>query len=308
MNNPGTASAARPLPLIALLGLCMLAPLSALALSGMAPVMPMIGKEFAGTPGADMLVRLMMSGLSAAMIAGALLSGMLASRVGQMRLLMIALSLYALSGAAIFFLDNLHVMVACRMIQGVANAAAGVLVMALITTRVPPHLRDKWLGFYTVAGTFGVLLLIGAVGALAAEGWRYTFLLFLIALPVALLIYATLPTETGAERAAAVAARAVPAGIPWVLTLFGGAGGRDRHLDFDVYALSPARSGTRFTRNACHADDRGRRICRIVVLRFWLDTPPALGDAGVHWRFRADGTGHCPARQCLQPAIGGRRH
>ncbi len=221
MTTQSSAHAAPPLPLIALLGLCTLAPLSGLAISGMAPVMPMIGKEFAGTPGADMLVRLMMSGLSAAMIVGALLSGMLASRVGQMRLLMVALVLYALSGSAIFFLDNLHVMVACRMIQGVANAAAGVLVMALITTRVPPHLRDKWLGFFTVSGTFGVLLLFGAVGALAAEGWRYTFLLFLIALPVALLIFLTLPAESQEERAATAAARAVPKSIPWTLTLFG---------------------------------------------------------------------------------------
>ncbi len=221
MNSPRTSVAAPPLPLAALLALCALAPLGGLALSGIAPVMPMIGAEFAAVPGADMLVRLMMSGLSAAMIAGALLSGMLASRVGQLRLLMVALVLYATSGAAIYFLDNLHVMVACRMLQGVANAAAGVLAMALITTRVPPHARDKWLGFYTLAGTIGVLVLFGVIGALAESGWRTTFLLFLLALPVALLIALTLPRQSGEERVAAAAAQARSAGIPWVLSLFG---------------------------------------------------------------------------------------
>ena len=164
-----------------------------MALTGIAPVMPMIGAEFANVPNADVLVRLMMSGLSAAMIVGSLLSGMLVSRFGQLRLLVVALSAYALAGALIFLLDNIYIMVACRIIQGAANAAAGVVAMGLITTRVAADRRDKWLGIYLVSGMVGIIVLFSAIGAIASFGWRYTFLLFLLALPLAALLVMFLP-------------------------------------------------------------------------------------------------------------------
>ena len=157
MTTTRVAEAAPPLPLAALLVLCLQAPIGGMALVGMSPVMPLIGQEFSQVAHADVLVRLMMSGLSAAMILGALLSGMLVDRIGKIRLLLVALTIYGLSGAAIFLLDNLYLMVACRLIQGVANAAVGVLAMALIMTRIVPDKRDKWLGFYMVSGTVGAL-------------------------------------------------------------------------------------------------------------------------------------------------------
>ena len=224
MTSAGTANRRDDLPLVALIALLFLAPLSGMALSGMTPVMPLIGKEFAGLANAEILVRLMMSGLSAAMIFGALASGMLANRVGQLRLLLAALMVYAVSGSAIFLLDNLYAMVACRVVQGIANAAAGVLAMALITTRVAPSKRDKWLGFYLVSGTFGVLALFSAIGAIAHFGWRYTFLLFLLALPVALMLALTLPPEAKKDAASTggeTAAVGQKPPIPLALTAFG---------------------------------------------------------------------------------------
>lgn len=215
---------APPLPLAVLLVLCLQAPIGGMALAGMSPVMPMIGEEFSSVANADVLVRLMMSGLSAAMILGALLSGMLVDRIGKIRMLVIALTIYGLSGAAIFLLDNLYLMVACRLIQGVANAAVGVLAMALIMTRIVPEKRDKWLGFYMVSGTVGILLLFSAIGAIAEVGWRYTFLLFLLALPLAVLLALVLKGDDSAPGDAPHGAPSAASAKPpvfWGLAAFG---------------------------------------------------------------------------------------
>lgn len=212
------------LPLAALLVLCLQAPVAAIALTGMSPVMPQIGAEFAAVPNADILVRLMMSGLSAAAIIGSLLSGFLAERFGQMRLLLVALTTYALSGAVIFLLDDIYLMVACRIVQGVANAAVGVVAMALITTRVAADRRDKWLGFYLVSSMAGTIVLFSAIGTIASYGWRYTFLLFLLALPLAVLLAIFLPKELrtqGEERIAEQTALGAPPPVPWALAGFG---------------------------------------------------------------------------------------
>lgn len=212
----------RNLPLITLIALCGMAPLAGLAVSGIAPIMPQITAEFADTPNAGLLVRMMMSGLSAATILGALASGFMASRVGQARLLSLLLVLYVVSGVSIFFLDNLYLMVVARCIQGIANGGAGVLAIALITTRVPAERSNHWLGYYTVTGTVGVIFLMMAVGVIAETGWRNVFLLFLLAVPVALMIGFTFRDGevAGFKQSAETQAAHKASGIPWALTLF----------------------------------------------------------------------------------------
>ena len=224
MTTARVADAAPPLSLPAVLALCLIAPVGGMALAGMSPVMPMIGAEFAKVANAEVLVRLMMSGASAAMILGALLSGVLSERLGQVRLLVWSLTIYGLAGAAIFLLDNLYAMLAFRLVQGVAISAGGVLAMALITTRIVPEKRDKWLGFYMVTGTVGIVMLFSAIGAIAAIGWRYTFLLFLLAMPLALLLALVLPDKASAHSEASPGARDTAAAkppIPWGLAAFG---------------------------------------------------------------------------------------
>lgn len=220
MAEENAAKREQNLPLIACIALCMLAPLSGLAHSGISPIMPQITGHFAAVPGAGVLVRLMATGLSAAMIFGALVSGVLAERLGQLRLLYIALALFALGGAAGFVLDNLYLMVASRIVLGVANATAGVLAMALVTTCVAESARDRWMGFYIVTGNVGSLVFVTAAGALGHIDWRLVFLLHLLALPVALFIGLTFTGQPAASGKANP--RAVKGGgIPWDWTAFG---------------------------------------------------------------------------------------
>jgi MFS family permease len=223
MTSARADGGARHLSLAACLALCTIAPLGGLAVSGIAPIMTLISDEFAGNPQAGMLVRLMMSGVAATTIIGSLAAGVLVARYGQLRLLYVLLALYAVSGAGIFLLDDLYAMVGARLMQGIANGGIGVLAIALITTRIVPDKRDRWLGFYMVAGIFSIMLLFLAIAAMADLGWRYAFLIFLLAVPAGILVALTFRgDEAGAPASEKPApGQPRPGTIPWTMMAYG---------------------------------------------------------------------------------------
>lgn len=212
------------LSIAARLGLLATVPLSGMAQSGLTPILPKLSEHFAAIPNADAVVRLALSGLSFAMIAGALLGGVAGDRFGQRRVLLWCLFAYAIAGSAGFFLDNLYLIIGSRLVLGVANAAAGIMIGALFTTRIGPQTREKWLGFIMVAGTLGAILLFGVVGVVAKLDWRYVFLLHAVAVPIALLVMATLPasdTPVKVARQATPAKSGTPGSLPIGITLIG---------------------------------------------------------------------------------------
>jgi MFS family permease len=213
--------ARQDLPLIACIAICMLGPLSGLAQTALPPVMPRIAEHFSYVANADILVRLMATGLSAALIIGALASGFLAEKFGQLRLLYTCLIIYALTGVASYFIDNLYVLVALRIVLGAVNSAAGVLATALIVTRLAEGKRESWLGYYVVFGSFGSLLWVTLGGVLGAIDWRLIFLLQLAALPAALFLKLTFPAEVQTGQTADEKKAVSGSGIPWAMVLFG---------------------------------------------------------------------------------------
>ena len=217
-----SAPAARAdLPLLACIALCMLGPLSGLVQTALPPVMPRIAEHFSYVANADILVRLMATGLSAALIVGALASGFLAEKFGQLRLLYGCLIIYALTGVASYFIDNLYVLVLLRIVLGAVNSAAGVLATALIVTRMAEGKRESWLGYYIVFGSFGSLLWVTLGGVLGGIDWRLVFLLQLVALPAALFLKLTFPVEANIPPTPAEKQVAAGAGIPWAMVFFG---------------------------------------------------------------------------------------
>lgn len=211
------------LSLAACICLLIVAPLSSLAQGGLTPILPRMSEHFAADPNAEMLVRMMVSGLSFAMILGSLGSGFAAERIGQRRLLLLSLGIFALAGVLGAILSSLYLIVASRLLLGVVTAALGVMTATFIATRVAPASRDRWLGFYVVMGTFGgvvVLMLSGLVGRL---DWRNVFYLHLAAIPVLLLLRATLPADPQHEVAGVTQGAVVAGsgGLPWSLMWFG---------------------------------------------------------------------------------------
>ncbi len=217
----GAGASRQDLSLLACIAICMLAPLSGLVQTALPPVMPRIAEHFSYVPNAEILVRLMATGLSAALIIGALASGFLAEKFGQMRLLYACLIVYALSGIASYFIDNLYLLVVLRIVLGAVNSAAGVVATALIVTRIAEGKRESWLGYYVVIGSFGSLLWVTLAGMLGAIDWRLIFLLQLVALPAALFLKLTFPASAQAAQTSAEKKVVAGARIPWAMVFFG---------------------------------------------------------------------------------------
>lgn len=199
MARPNADSRVTEIGLSARLSILLVAPLSGLAQSGLSPVLPRISEHFAGEPGADTLVRLLVSSVTAAMVFGSLAGGFLADRYGQRRTLIWMLAAFAVVGSSGYVLESLSSLLVSRVLLGVLTAAAGVIVAAIITTRIAEHRRDSWIGYLTVAGTFGAIALLLLAGALGASDWRLVFLLHAIAIPALVLIAILLP-PTGEIR------------------------------------------------------------------------------------------------------------
>src|SRR5262245_44067274 len=105
MSSDRSVAGVQELSLLACIAICTLGTLSGIAQTALPPVLPKISAHFSALPDAGTLTRLMMTGLSAAMIVGALASGFLAERIGQLRLLYVCLTLFALAGLASYFVD-----------------------------------------------------------------------------------------------------------------------------------------------------------------------------------------------------------
>jgi len=152
-----------------------------LGVSSIVPVIPDIGQAHGLDPAHVGLV------IAAFTLPGVFLTpvwGVVADRVGRRVVLLPALLVFAASGAACFFAPDLATLLLLRVVQGAAAAALGVLSGTL--------LGDYFIGpeLAAATGLNAAVLSVGTAGypflggLLGALGWRWPFLLALLAVPL----------------------------------------------------------------------------------------------------------------------------
>ncbi|WCT73991.1 MFS transporter [Sphingomonas naphthae] len=182
--------------------------------SSLVPVLPKISAHFADTPGAGTIVRAMITALGGAMAIGAPIGGLLAERFGERRLLLVALATFALAGIAGMVIDDLWLLLASRIVVGLALATCGVTAIATLANGVPDAERPRWLGFSSMFGNLATLGVMPVAVMLGAMDWRLVFTLHLAALPILLLILTLVPAPPVART---VTARVEGGGFPWAM-------------------------------------------------------------------------------------------
>ena len=94
--------------------------------------------------------------------------GVLGDRYGRRRVLVIGLTVFAVSSAICAFSVNAQMLIAFRAVMGVGGAAVLPITLAIITVVFPPHERGKAIG--TWAGAVGAAVALGPVlGGLLLE-------------------------------------------------------------------------------------------------------------------------------------------
>ncbi|WP_431981456.1 MFS transporter [Streptomyces qinglanensis] len=168
------------------------ATLTLMAAAIIAPGLPAMSEEFAGTPGGGLLVRSVLTITSLTIALSAPVSGLIADRVGGRSLLVSGLVLYAVSGTAGFFASDLYVLLATRAVLGAAVGGIMTAVGATITDWFEGARRASFLGLQQAFASLGGVVFLPLGGILAGVDWRAPFWLYSVSSAVAVLAFVAL--------------------------------------------------------------------------------------------------------------------
>jgi MFS family permease len=177
--------------------------LSVLGAVLIAPVLPQMTDHFAGVPGADVLVPIVLT--VPALIIGltAPFAGFIADRIDRKRVLIIAMVGYTIFGTAPLYLDTLGSIIGSRVLVGLCEAAIMTCCTTLIADYWSGPRRSRYLGLQTLLASVSATVFLGVGGALGSSGWRTPFWLYLVAavlaVPMALLIWQPVVAERTAK-------------------------------------------------------------------------------------------------------------
>ncbi len=119
---------------------------------------------------------------------GTPVSGILADRFGRKQILVPALLLFAFAGVACASSYNFRTLLEMRFLQGIGAAPLESLALTLISDLYAGKALTSAMAFNGSAIGVSLALYPLLSGGLATLGWRYPFLLSLIAIPIGILV------------------------------------------------------------------------------------------------------------------------
>lgn len=162
-----------------------------MGVSSITPILPSVSAHFAITPEqASMLITVFT-------LPGVFLTpvfGILADWYGRRRVLVPVLTLFGIAGTACFFTETFSTLLVLRGLQGIGAASLGAMNVTIISDLFHGQDRTTALGYNSAVLSLGATLYPAIGGAMALIGWRYPFLLPLLAFPTALLVLFRLDT------------------------------------------------------------------------------------------------------------------
>jgi MFS family permease len=173
--------------------------LSPLGSGVVSPILDSLIRPF-GTSASD--VGLMISVFTAPAIVTIPLVGVLSDRRGRKPVLVVALLLFGVSGAAIAFTTEFRVVLALRLVQGVAFGGIAPVIITSIGDIFDDTEEATAQGLRFTGSGLSQTVFPLLSGALVVVAWRYPFLLYAMAVPIAAAVYRWFEEPTGAAAAA----------------------------------------------------------------------------------------------------------
>ncbi len=195
-----------------------------LAIVSMFPAVGAMIGHFAPTnPNAATIVPSMVTAPGLTIAIMALFAGVMVDKFGRRKLLLVSTFTYGFIGAIPFFLDDLDMIYASRLLLGVSEAAILTTINTLIADYWAEEGRRRWLTLQGMVGPALSSVMIFFAGTLTAWRWNGIFLLYLVAIPIffAMLKYmfependATVRRNLGMDEEELTAG-----GFPWAVVL-----------------------------------------------------------------------------------------
>lgn len=143
------------------------------------PTIPAIQETFSHLPNSATLAQLVSTTSAWVVIVVAPLTGYLLDKYARKPILVTAVIIYGVGTSVAFFLDSIYLILATRILDGIAVGALMVTVPTLIADYYSDNRRESVMGYYGAVQAGG-----GAVAAILGGyiadilGWRYIFLVF----------------------------------------------------------------------------------------------------------------------------------
>jgi MFS family permease len=136
------------------------------------------------------LVKLIVTLPALFIVIGSPIAGIIVDRFGRKPLLLITAILYGFAGSSGLFLDNLPAILVGRALLGFAVAGVMVSATTLIADYYSGPARAAFMGLQSGFMSLGGVVFLTLGGALAQQNWHYPFGIYLLAWPIALLVFA----------------------------------------------------------------------------------------------------------------------
>jgi predicted MFS family arabinose efflux permease len=111
--------------------------------------------------------------------------GILADRVGKLKVILPALILYAIFGVAGAFIPSLAVLLVVRALLGVTSGGIAAASIGLLGNLFEGEQRSRVLGYATSAMTTASILIPLVGGWVGQHNWQYAFYLYALGIPLA---------------------------------------------------------------------------------------------------------------------------
>ena len=166
--------------------------------NGIAPILADIAKAF--PEASTQKVQFLMTFPSIFSVVFMLISSAMADRIGKKRLALSGLSIVGLAGlGAFFFHPSITVLFAWAAVLGTGVGLVCPVAPALIAESFAGREQQTMLGLQNSAANIGSMLMTFFGGLLAACGWWFGYLVFLLGIPGILLTILAVPQKGGKQ-------------------------------------------------------------------------------------------------------------
>ena len=119
--------------------------------------------------------------------------GILADRIGKVKVLIPSLVCYAIFGTAGAFANSFTPLLISRALLGAASGGIAAASIGILSSMYEGEKRTRILGYTTSALAIASIIFPLVGGLLGKYNWRFTFAMYALALPAALMAYLLLP-------------------------------------------------------------------------------------------------------------------
>ena len=167
--------------------------LTVMAGAAIAPALGIINAHFSGR--SPLLIQLIVSLPALFIILTNLLFPLLCRVMKTRTLALTVLTLYVLSGAGAFFVDNIWVLLFMRALMGVSVGMIMPLSTGLLAYYYPPQEQASLMGLSAAMNQMGGVVATFLAGMLSGISWNCAFLVYLLGLIAVILVALFLPNE-----------------------------------------------------------------------------------------------------------------